>query len=557
MTERLAWLATLTPDFSRNPEEGIRIYQQALASGVSGVADNPDVFVNLAGLLMHRKPWDAAEATLHAALTLNPQHVMARYNLGCLLHYQNRSSEAAAAFEHVLSLVPTHVDAMINLANARRDLMQREIAQDWMRKAHRLAPEHHLPVVFGLFESLYAMGSNDATVHAQAVQAAAVYCKGWQEPRSMPLASPWQMGKRALRVGFVSGDFKAHPVGFFLQSWLGFVDSSRASLHAFSMFESNDPVAQKLRTQFETWHSIARLTDHEAQRLIAEQKIDILIDLSGYTDMNRLPLFARRAAPVQISWLGWYATTGVINIDYFITDPLTSPAWTQAYHSERLLYLPATRLCMAEPMYAPAVNPLPALQNKYLTFGSLQALAKITDATLRLWQQVLEKIPTAHLVVCCLQFSDAHKLHIFQERLVTLGLPTDRIKLLPPASYEVYFQRYHGIDIVLDTIPFPGGTTTAEALWMGVPTLTLTGSTLISRQGASLLAAAGLVRWVTQTTEKYVAEAVYWSEHVAELAQLRSGLRTQVRSSPVFDGEKFAQALTHALETVLESPVAA
>jgi predicted O-linked N-acetylglucosamine transferase (SPINDLY family) len=283
--------------------------------------------------------------------------------------------------------------------------------------------------------------------------------------------------------------------------------------------------------------------------LIARQQIDVLIDLSGFTDLNRLPLFASRAAPVQISWLGWYATTGVVNMDYFLTDVISSPESSQAHHSERLLYLPNTRLCMMPLAVAGKVNPLPALKNKYITFGSFQALAKITDTSLRLWQQVLTQIESARLVVCCSQFADSHKRVLFEQRLVALALPIERIQLLPPVSYSDYFQLYHAIDVVLDTLPFPGGTTTAEALWMGVPTLTLLGNTLIARQGASLMSAAGLEGWVAHSEGEYIAKAIYWSEHLEELATLRAGLREQVRVSPLFDSPRFAGAFTETIES--------
>jgi protein O-GlcNAc transferase len=262
-----------------------------------------------------------------------------------------------------------------------------------------------------------------------------------------------------------------------------------------------------------------------------------------------LPLFARRAAPVQVSWLGWYATTGVVNMDYFFTDIISSPIGTQQHYSEKLIYLPDTRLCLCEPIFAPPVNALPALQNKHITFGSLQSLLKITDATLVLWRQVLEQIPTARIQIRCTQFAQKTLLDIFKRRLTTFGVNLLNIELLPPLSYVAYLDAYRNIDVMLDTVPFSGGTTTAEALWMGVPTLTMSGNTLIARQGASLMAAAGLPNWVAESSEGYVSKAVYWSHHLKDLATLRVGLRAQVRASPLFDSPRFALAFTEAIES--------
>jgi protein O-GlcNAc transferase len=195
------------------------------------------------------------------------------------------------------------------------------------------------------------------------------------------------------------------------------------------------------------------------------------------------------------------------------------------------------------------VSALPALQNRNITFGSLQSLLKMTDATLHLWRQVLERIPSAHLHIRCAQFAQSEMLALFKQRLEDFGLPLARIELLPPISYAAYLESYQSIDVVLDTIPFSGGTTTAEALWMGVPTLTLLGHTLIARQGASLMSAAGLPNWVANSPEDYVAKASYWSEHLDELATLRGGLRDQVRTSPLFDSPRFARAFTEAIES--------
>jgi predicted O-linked N-acetylglucosamine transferase (SPINDLY family) len=315
------------------------------------------------------------------------------------------------------------------------------------------------------------------------------------------------------------------------------------------MWHEEDVMTQQLRSQFETWDDIRTLTDDEVLSLVAKRQMDVLIDLSGHTDMNRLPVFARRAAPVQLSYLGWFTTTGVVNMDYFLTDPISSPATSQAHHSEQLLYLSKTRLCFSVPSFAPEVNALPALQNTHITFGSLQSLDKITNRTLGLWRQVLLRVSSARLVICCQQFVQQGVMGLLRQRLALAGLPDDRVQLLPPVSYSEYFELYRNIDIVLDTIPFPGGTTTAEALWMGVPTLTLLGNTLIARQGASLMSAAGLGDWVANSEGEYIAKAIYWSEHLDALATLRGGLREQARVSPLFDSSRFARDFTEAIES--------
>jgi protein O-GlcNAc transferase len=549
MTDREALVAALLLDYTDDPASGVRAYQAAIAADIPRVAGKPDVYVNLALYLMSAGDAVGSETTLHQALAINPSHVTSLYNLGCLLHFQNRDTEAELIFRQVLALEPTHVDAMINLANTLQRLMQREEGLALMRQAAALAPSNHLPAAFELFEATYDPNSTDADIFAKAVHAANLRCKDVKMPRQPILDMAWRASDRPLKVGFVSGDLKSHPVGFFLQGWLPHVDRRRLSLHAFSTLEVDDFVSQKLRPQFESWQYIGKTNDDDALALIEKLEIDVLIDLAGHTDTNRLPLFARRAAPVQISWLGWYATTGVVNMDYFLTDRITSPESSQAHHCERLWYLPDTRLCLCEPSFAPPVAALPALQNGYLTFGSFQSLLKITDATLVLWLKVLEGLTTARLIMSCLEFGESHKLALFRERLAVAGLPAERIELRTPLSYYEYLKLYQDIDVMLDSTPFPGGTTTAEALWMGVPTITLPGNTLISRQGASLMTAAGLPDWVAESKEDYVSKAVYLSEHLDALAELRAGLREQVRTSPLFDGKRFAHRFTEAVQS--------
>ncbi|MEY4295431.1 MAG: hypothetical protein RLY82_1119, partial [Pseudomonadota bacterium] len=328
------------------------------------VAGKPDVYVNLALYLMSAGDTASAEATLQQALAIHPNHVTSLYNLGCLLHFQNRDVEAEPIFRQVLALEPTHVDAMINLANTLQRLMQREEGLALTRQATLLAPSNHLSAAFELFEATYDANSTDADIFAKAVHAANLRCKNVKMPLQPILDMAWRASDRPLKVGFVSGDLKSHPVGFFLQGWLPHVDRNRLSLHAFSMLDVDDVTSQNLRPQFATWRNIAKMSDDEVLALTSAMGIDVLIDLSGHTDMNRLPLFACRAAPVQISWLGWYATTGVVNMDYFFTDRISSPEATAQHYSEKLVYLPDTRLCLCEPIFAPQlVHCLPSAIN--------------------------------------------------------------------------------------------------------------------------------------------------------------------------------------------------
>jgi predicted O-linked N-acetylglucosamine transferase (SPINDLY family) len=250
---------------------------------------------------------------------------------------------------------------------------------------------------------------------------------------------------------------------------------------------------------------------------------------------------------VQVTWLGYFATTGVAEIDYLLADPVSVPPEHQGHFTETVWYLPDTRLCFTPPQDAPAVAPLPALANGCVTFGSFQNLAKLNDAVLALWARVLAALPDARLRLQNKQFADADIRRQVVQRLQGSGVPPERVSLHGPQPRAAYLAAHGEVDLILDTFPFPGGTTTCEALYMGVPTITLAGDRLIARQGASLLAAAGLNDWVAHSPAQFVEQAIARAGELPALARLRAGLRDQVLASPLFDAPRFARHFEIAL----------
>ena len=294
----------------------------------------------------------------------------------------------------------------------------------------------------------------------------------------------------------------------------------------------------------------ALLSDAQAAQCIRDQKIDVLMDLSGHTAHNRLALFAWRAAPVQVSWLGYFATTGLQAMDYLLSDWACSPADSAELFTETLWRMGATRLCFAPPDAAPPVAALPAAQRGFVTFGCFQTTSKLNDAVLAAWARILQAVPTARLRIQSTRLgSAAEKAHL-AARLAALGIASRRIELQGRASRTDYLAAHAGVDIILDTFPYPGGTTTCEALWMGVPTLTLAGDRLIARQGAGLLGAAGLSDWVVGDVDAYVQQAVQRASDLAGLAALRASLRARVAASALCDAKTFSNELTGALEAM-------
>ena len=281
--------------------------------------------------------------------------------------------------------------------------------------------------------------------------------------------------------------------------------------------------------------------------MIHDDGIHILIDLAGHTAYTRLPVFAWKPAPIQVAWLGYFATTGLTEMDYLIADHVGVPEENRTHFTEQLWYLPETRLCFSPPDTELPVTTLPAIHNEYITFGCFQNLSKVSEVVLSTWADALNAVPDSHLRWQCKQFVDAPVAERVRQRFQELGISPDRISLRGGTSRETYLSAHSEVDMILDTFPYPGGTTTCEALWMGVPTLTLAGDTLLSRQGASMLTAAGLPDWIADSRENFVTKAISLSGDVAGLADLRATLRNQVRVSPLFDAPRFAHNLENAL----------
>ena len=370
------------------------------------------------------------------------------------------------------------------------------------------------------------------------------------------LAKPytsWQcqlqpLGSRPLRLGFVSGDLRMHPVGYFSESILNCMDQGDIACIAYSNAVIEDVFSEHLRTVFSEWHRVSTLSDQELAAKIHADNIDILVDLAGHTAHNRLAVFAWCAAPVQVSWLGYWASTGVAEVDYILVDDISVPPSQAKNFSEEPWYLPRSRLCLSPPANGAQIlpNPLPALHNGYVTFASFQNLGKISDATLATWADVLAMLPSARLRLQSRPLGHPETLVHMRTRLTQAKIDLTRVDLFGGSSREEYLKAYFDVDIVLDTFPFPGGTTTAEALWMGVPTITLTGNTLVARQGESMLGCVGLNDWIAHSEPDYVLLAIAKAADLDTLAQLRAGLRDVALQSPLFDAAAFAQNLALA-----------
>lgn len=560
----------MTHYYARHISQAIEVYERAIAHGV----DNAQMHSNLGAHWQELGNWGKSKTHYERALALDPNNMAALYNLGHLLSLQHRLVTSEPLLRRALALNEGYTDAHIVLGHVMVQLGNLEDAMPHFDIARQQTPQSILPITAKLFNYAFDARTTAADMYELASLAASnlEQCVGLEAPS--PLAcegvassnssNPSNASKhlaraesKVIKLGFVSGDLKEHPVGYFLENLLRHANREQFEWHIFSNFEASDAVAARIKTLATCWTSIAQCTDEVAKSLITDKGIDVLFDLSGYTALHRLGVFAMRAAPIQVTWLGWHDTTGLREMDYLLTDAASIPPMRQAngkpYLSEEPLLLPSTRLCMMPPQNAPGIAPLPAHKNGYVTFGSMQILAKLSPVSLTLWASILRQAPTARLIIRTKQFLETPVARMFEERLRTFDMPLERVQLLPPLSRDDYLAAFADIDILLDSHPYPGGTTTAEALWMGVPTLTLGGQTMISCQGVSLLTAAGLPDWIASSREDYVAKAVQWTQQLEQLSALRQGLREQVANTALFNGEHFARDFENVVKEQLKA----
>ena len=353
-----------------------------------------------------------------------------------------------------------------------------------------------------------------------------------------------------LRIGYVSPDFRRHPVTALFLPVLERHDCEAVETHCYYNFPAHDALTERVKRAAGHWHDIFGLTDEQVAARIREDRIDILVDLAGHTTHGRLLAFAHKPAPVQISWLGYFHSTGLPAMDYFVTDPHSSPGGQERYFVERLVRLPVTRFCYQPLEIMPEPNALPAIGRGSITFGSFNNLAKLNGRVLALWSDILKAVSNSRLIVQALAFNDASTRERFAATLGQCGIPRERVELRPYVPIERSPYAYHDIDIALDPFPFCGGMTSLESLWMGVPVVTLSQEILAGRQTESMLANLGLTEWVARSPERYIEIAAELARDLPRLAEQRRTLRARFAASALADAVSFTRHLEAAYQAI-------
>lgn len=556
------------------PDQALECFRQAITLK----ADFAEAYEGLGSALRALGRLDEAINAYRSAIRLNPRFAEACNNLGVLLKDTGRSAEAIVAYQQALDLDPELAEAHNNLGIVLKEQGLLEQAISHLQRALELRPgyaeacnnlglaleiqgqvteaiaAYRQALIFdpGLSRAhsnvLFALNYLPRHDPQEIFEEHLCWAKTYAEAlRSNMAAAPGKVAGR-LRIGYVSPDFRAHPVAYFIEAVLARHDPEQFEVTCYSDVIVPDEVTARLRSLARHWRDIHGLSDEQACEMVHRDGIDILIDLAGHTDRNRLLLFARKPAAVQASWIGYFNSTGLAAMDYLISDQFSSPAGQERLFAEKLVRLPHSRFCYRPPDYASEIAEPPCLKNGCITFGSFNNLAKINGDVVALWAEILSAVPGSRLFLKSLALNDRDTRERYLNLFTAHGIEQERISFSGHSPHAEMLSEYGKIDIALDPFPFTGGLTTCETLWMGVPIVTLAGETLVSRQSASLLANLGKTEWVAESPRRYVEIAQELAGAPAGLLELRRNLRAWMAASPLCD----AEVCTRELETAYQ-----
>jgi protein O-GlcNAc transferase len=485
------------------------------------------------------------------AIRLHPESAVAYNNLGIALADKEFFDEAIAAFRRAISLQPDLAQAHYNLGRGLKELGELDEALAEYRRAIELAPD---------MTEAYDSVAYVSCVHPNyEVKMNLEDCRLWSRQFEEPLKKEWKprgvdrSSDRRLRVGYVSPDFGNHPVGRFMLPLLREHDRERVEVFCYSALAKPDELTQRMRGFADCWRDVSAESDEKLAEIVRGDRIDILVDLTMHMANNRLKVFARKPAPLQATYLAYAGTTGLEAIDYRISDPWLDPAGgREDGYSEKTIRLAKCYWCYEAPTEAMESGPLPADRAGHVTFGAFNTFAKVSPGTLEAWAKILAATARSRLILNAPNGSVRERVaRVFGKH----GVTSDRIEYVGIVPMTEYFARYLKVDIALDPFPYVGGTTTCDALWMGVPVVTLRGKTAISRGGASIMNNVGVPELVAESVEDYVKKAVMWADDRERLRRFRAEMRKQMRGSALMDAKRFARDIEEVFGRMWERAV--
>jgi predicted O-linked N-acetylglucosamine transferase (SPINDLY family) len=505
--------------------------------------NEPEAFYRLAWALFQQHREEESILCYRQALRLKPDFAEAHKHLGDALrgHGGTAVDEAISSYREAIRLKPEYAEAYHMLGRTLKDQGLLDEAVDALRRACQLCPDSS-KFHSSLLYCLHYHPDSDPEVLAREHGR-------WNDQHAKPLARLIQPHSndpdlhRRLRIGYISPYFRSHAVGRFLLPLFASHDRSKFEICCYSGVRVADELTEKFRIQSSRWHDVAGMTDDDLANLIRQDRVDILMDLDAHTATNRLLTFARRPAPVQVTYLAYCSTTGLSAMDYRLTDPFLDPLGQPTCYAEESVWLPETYWCYQPHTDLPPVGPLPALTSGQVTFGCLNNFWKVTKPTLTCWRELLQKVARSRLLLHARPGTHRDRVRAF---FAEGDINPDRIEFVGVTPADEYFERYNQVDIGLDPFPYPGGTTTCDSLWMGVPVVSLAGKTSVSRGGLSILSNVGLPELAARGPEEYVHIVANLAGDMPRLAALRSGLRDRMLNSPLTNAPRFARNLEAA-----------
>jgi predicted O-linked N-acetylglucosamine transferase (SPINDLY family) len=500
----------------------------------------PDAHNNLGVCLADLQRWSQAIEEYRQAIGQREDYQEAHYNLANALAATNAFSEAIKHYERAIQISPNFSSASAHLASSYKDIGLMEQALAASRAALAGQPGNTLFHSNQLFLLRFVPGLTPKEIFEEH--------RRWDEKHARPLKSEIRLHpndpnpQKKLRLGYVSPDFRSHSVSFFLENLLEFHNRDEFEIYCYSNTTRVDSVTDRLRGYCQHWCDITGMSDAAAAERIRADGIDLLIDLAGHTAGVRLLIFARKPAPVQVTYLGYPDTTGLSAIDYRLTDAVADPpGQTDGFNSEQLIRLPHAYASYRPPEEAPPVSPLPALANGFITFACFTIPAKLPDILLKTWAELLAQVPNSKLILVANGMNDDSFASRIRAPFLQKSISPDRLNFLNYQMSDKYLALHREADILLDTFPVNGHTPTCHALWMGLPVVTLAGNTCSQRLGASVLQSANLPKLIANSPEEYIRIASELAADLPALSAMRQSMRQKLRESPLLDGKQAAK----------------
>jgi predicted O-linked N-acetylglucosamine transferase (SPINDLY family)/antitoxin component HigA of HigAB toxin-antitoxin module len=525
-------------------ELAVSYYKRALIQS----PDNIELYLNngLALICLSDRENEIREI-IKKLFNIAPNLYVGHYLNALLQNKLKRFSDAARAAEQASILAPGHTGLLLFHAALLKELGYANESE----KKQELAWRSNKNDLNALSNLIFQKTYNGAHAPNHILETASIYSDAISNQtidyhHHLLLTKQTGQHPQKLKVGFISGDFRNHPVGYFICSIFEAMDTSKIELHLYTNNTVVDELTARLRANCSTWTDISTKDDHEVKNLIETGEIHILVDLSGHTLFHRLPLFAKKPAPIQATWLGFLATTGLTEIDWLIGDRFVTPVEDESHFSEKIWRMPECYACFTAPENVPEVNELPALSNSFITFGSFNNLMKITDEVVRVWSRLLLSVPNSRLFLKYSQFDFSEAIQTTQARFAKYGITPERLIIEGSSLRSEHLASFQRVDITLDPFPYGGGTTNYESLYMGVPILTINGDRFLSRVGTCVMHFVGHPEFSAKDENDFIQKGIALTSDLSKLAETRRHLREKGLASSLFNANRFAAQLEQA-----------